>query len=95
MGIFTVSRDSSTCRTHAAFKFKKCWWTQGAAFRDKVSLYLDAVVGLNHVPHLSEHALAGFGLLRQAPARGARDELADARHSFVRRTYAVDDDLQR
>lgn len=60
-----------------------------------VELYLDAVVGLYHIPHLREHALAGFGLLRQAPTRGTCDELADARHSFVWCADTVDDDLQR
>lgn len=57
-------------------------------------LYLDAIVGLHHIPHLSEHTLAGFGLLRQAATRGACNELANAGHAFVWSTDAVDDDLQ-
>lgn len=57
-------------------------------------LYLDAIVGLHHIPHLSEHTLAGFGLLRQAAAGGSCDELANAGHAFVWSTHAVDGDLQ-
>lgn len=57
-------------------------------------LYLDAVVRLDHVPHLSEHALAGLGLLRQAAPGGACDELANAGHAFVGSADAIDDDLQ-
>lgn len=59
-----------------------------------IQLYLDAIVRLHHIPHLGEHALAGFGLLRQAATGGACDELANAGHAFVGSTDAVDDDLQ-
>lgn len=56
--------------------------------------YLDAIVGLHHVPYLGEHTLAGFGLLREAAAGGARNELANTGHAFVWSTDTVDDDLQ-
>lgn len=59
-----------------------------------IELYLDAIVGLHHIPHLSEHTLAGFGLLGQATTGSACNELANAGHAFVWSADAVDDNLQ-
>ena len=56
--------------------------------------HLDAIVGLDHIPHLGQSMLTTLGSLRQLSPRSTRNKFANTGYSVIWTTYTIDDNLK-